>query len=502
MISIKSVDSMIIVGGGTSAWLCAAYMSHNHPHMNITIVDKEVGTPVGVGEGTLLSFDKVMGNCGFDIQDWFPKIDAAAKAGILFPGWGKDQTDVWHPFKFQGTQHLDISLLDCWASHQELDIKKHGLTFYENAVGKNLVDITELDAHAFHIDAGKLVTYIQEKLTGRRRVIIIKSDVIDVSRDSDTHEVVELTLKNGQQLSADLYVDCTGFKAILDHEPDKVDLSGRLFCDTAIAAHVPYEDIDTELRPYVISEQVEHGWVWNIPVQTRIGSGLVFNRTQTSIEEAKDFFVEYWDNRISKDNLKVLDWTPFYKNNIWNKNVVSIGLSAGFIEPLESTGVALIIVGIEQLSFAIDSRSYTSTHTECYNLIMKGYFEDSIDFVSMHYANPTREGKLWDWVRNTFVKSQRQLHYEREMLRTDTTLPIKGYGYMFCGSNWFCWLVQMGYKLGESLSGLTKEQTHKELMRFYNYETSKHTRSISHREYITAIITGKSNFVPKPYKHD
>lgn len=503
MIKIKSVDSMIIVGGGTSAWLCAAYMSHNHPHLNITIVDKEVGNPVGVGEGTLLSFDKVMANCGFSIQDWFPKIDAAAKAGILFPGWGNDQyKDVWHPFKFQGLQHLDMSLFDCWASHQEYDFKKYGLTFYENAVEKNLVDITELDGHAFHIDAGKLVTYIQEKLNNRRRVDIIKSDVVEVLRDSDTHEVTELVLKSGQRLSADLYVDCTGFKAILDHEPDRVDLSGRLFCDTAIAAHVPYKDIDTELRPYVISEQVEHGWVWNIPVQTRIGSGLVFNRTQTSIEEAKDFFVNYWDNRISKDNLKVIDWTPYYKNNIWNKNVVSIGLSAGFIEPLESTGVALIIVGIEQLSFAIDSRSYTTTHADCYNLIMKGYFEDSIDFVSMHYANSTRKGKLWDWVRATFIKSQRQLHYEKEMLRSNTVLPIKGYGYMFCGSNWFCWLIQMGYKLSESLSGLNKEQTHKELMRFYNYETSKHTRSMSHREYIDAMITGKSNFVPKPYKHD
>jgi len=502
MTKINPVDSIVIVGGGTSAWLCAAYMSHNHPFLKVTIVDKEVGTPVGVGEGTLLSFDKVMNNCGFSIQDWFPKIDAAAKAGILFPGWGTDQSDVWHPFRFQSIDQLGLSLFDCWASHQEFDFKKYGLTFYENAVEKNLVDITELDAHAYHIDAGKLVTYIQERLVHRRNVVSIKSDVIEILRDSETHNVVELILKNGQKLSADLYVDCTGFKAILDHESDKVDLSGRLFCDTAIAAHVPYADIDTELRPYVISEQVEHGWVWNIPVQTRIGSGLVFNRTQTSIEEAKDFFVNYWDNRISKDNLKVLDWTPYYKNNIWNKNVVSVGLSAGFIEPLESTGIALIIVGIEQLSFAIDSRSYSDTHVNCYNLIMKGYFEDSIDFVSMHYANPTREGKFWDWVRSTYIKSQRQIHYENQMLRTNVPLPIKGYGYMFGGSNWFCWLVQMGYKLNDSLSVLTKEQSLAELMRFYNYEISKPTRSIPHEEYIRSMITGKSNFIPKPYKHN
>ena len=303
-------------------------------------------------------------------------------------------------------------------------------------------------------------------------------------RDSDSHDITELILKNGQHITADLYVDCTGFKAILNHEPDRVNLEGRLFCDTAIAGHIPYNDIDKELHPYVISEQVEHGWVWNIPVQSRIGSGLVFNRTQTSIEEAKDFFVNYWDNRITKDKLKVIDWTPYYKNNIWEKNVVSIGLSAGFIEPLESTGIALIITGIEQLSQAIASRSYTETQKKCYNVIMKGYFEDSIDFVSMHYAQPTRSGKIWDWVRETFVKSPRQLHYERQMLRTDNnSLPVEGYGYMFCGSNWICWLVQMGYKLHPSgANNLNDEQTLNEMM--WWYEGSKKTQLISHKEFI------------------
>jgi len=303
MYKIKPVDSVTIVGGGTSAWMTAAMLSHKLPHLKITIIDKEHGTPVGVGEGTLLSFDHVMRECGFQPQDWFSAVDATCKAGIIFPGWGENNADVWHPFLFVTLGSVQTSLYDAWSRNQDYDFKRYANGLYESAIEHDMVDITQLNNHAFHIDASKLVLFFQKKLKNRHQITSIKSEVVDVLRDSDTHEVAELVLKNGQRISADLYVDCTGFKAILNHEPDRVNLDGRLFCDTAIAGHVPYQDIDKELHPYVISEQVEHGWVWNIPVQSRIGSGLVFNRTQTSIEEAKDFFVNYWDNRISKDNL-------------------------------------------------------------------------------------------------------------------------------------------------------------------------------------------------------
>jgi len=484
MYKFKSVDSIAIVGGGTSAWMTAAMLSHKHPHLKITVIDKEVGTPVGVGEGTLLSFDHVMRECGFEPRDWFSAVDAASKAGILFPGWGENKSDVWHPFLFVDLAKTNTTIYDLWSRNQDYDFKRYASGLYESAIEHDMIDLSQLNNHAYHIDASKLVLFFQEKLKRRHKITSIKSEVIEVLRDSDTHEVTELILNNGQRISADLYVDCTGFKAILNHEPDRVTLEGRLFCDTAIAGHVPYQDIDKELHPYVISEQVEHGWVWNIPVQSRIGSGLVFNRTLTDIEEAKDFFVNYWDNRITKDSLKVIDWTPYYKNNIWEKNVVSIGLSAGFIEPLESTGVALIIVGIEQLSWAIASRSYSDGQVDYYNTTMKSYFEDCIDFVSMHYENPTREGKLWDWVRETFVKSERQNHYEYQMSRTDNNkLLINGLGYMFCGSNWICWLVQMGYKLSPvNAHGLTDQQTLTEML--WWYESTKKNKWITHKEFI------------------
>lgn len=484
MEKINRVDHVAIVGGGTSAWLCAAMLSHKIPHLRITVIDKEVGNPVGVGEGTLLSFDKVMRNAGFQIQEWFKELDATAKAGILFPGWGKDKEAVWHPFMFAQFPEQQTTLHNHWSKNQEYDFRKYATSYYDVSIDHDMVDITALDGYAFHIDAGKLVTYIQKKLESRFQVRSIKSDVVEVLKNTETHNVEKLILKSGEEISADLYVDCTGFKAILNHKPDRVSLEGRLFCDTAIATRVPYKDIEKERRPYVISEQVEHGWVWNIPVQSRIGSGLVFNRTQTSIEDAKEFLIKYWDNRIGHDDLKVIDWTPYYNKNIWHENVCAIGLSAGFIEPLESTGVALIIAGIEQLAFAIEPRGYTEIHKDYYNLVMAGYFEDAIDFVSMHYELVERDEPFWKWVKETWIKSDRQKHFEEQILKDDRPLPISGFGYMFGASNWICWFMQLGKKMAPAYDGSTKEQAEQQLLKWREFEVGRIKRSIPHSKYI------------------
>ncbi len=487
MQKINKVDSVIIVGGGTSAWLTAAMLSHNIPHLQITVVDKEVGTPVGVGEGTLLSFDNIMKKCGFRVEQWFFEIDATYKSGILFPGWGPNMSDVWHPFMFEEFGMYNTTLLNCWTKNQDLDIKEYGLGLFDVSVNHDKVDPSAGVGYAFHVDASKLVAFIQKELEFRPQVSVIRSEVVTINRRSDNH-VSELVLKNGQVVSADLYVDCTGFKGLLNHNPDRVDLTGRLWCDTAIAGHVPYADKDEEMHPYVISEQVEHGWVWNIPVQSRIGSGLVFNRSCTDIEEAKEFFCKYWDNRITPDKVKVIDWTPYYNRNPWHENVVAIGLSGGFIEPLESTGIALIIAGVEQLNFALEARFYTSQHIDYYNILMANFFEDAIDFVSMHYVNPTRQGKIWDKVRSTFKKSPRMEFYENEITKTDRKLPIKGTGYMFCGSNWMCWLLQLGYPVSPVNDMVPADISRQLILNHYEtVESKRHLRSPTHIEYIESL---------------
>jgi tryptophan halogenase len=480
------VNTITVVGGGTSGWLTAAYLAHNFPEVKITIIDKEVGTPVGVGEGTLLNLKPFLSECGFSVDEWFPAIDATYKSAIMFANWQSAGKDVWHPF-YKGNRPVtgNFGIHDIWTQVQDYDFKKYAMSHYDASVLHNTVDSGTTQEYAYHIDCSKLVAFVKEKI--KNKVRIINSDVVNI--DYTNGNIKDLTLKNGSKIVSDLFIDCTGFKNILKSPNKRVTLEGRLFCNTAIAGHVPYEDRNNELNPYVISEAVDHGWVWNIPVVSRIGSGLVFNRDVTSIDEAKDYFVNYWNNRIKKEDLKVIDWTPFYNEDMWDGNVVRIGLSAGFIEPLESTGVALITAGITQLSNAIHERYYTEENIKFFNLQMKLYFEDSIDFVSMHYAKSDRTSKFWSWVKETWKPSDRMLHYLEQLNDPNIPIPFNGkFNYIFDGANWSIWLIQLGYYVAKRNTGIPDDTSSKILNKNYiKHEKYRHVWSRHHASEIDRL---------------
>lgn len=451
------INKIVIVGGGTAGWLSAAYLSANLHNVDITIIDKRKGTPVGVGEGTLTNFEPFLADCGFEKGDWFNVTDATYKSGILFPNWNNQGHEVWHPF-FKSFRNAipNVSVHDLWTQNQHLDFKRFALSFYECSIDDNVVDFDNLDFYAYHVDCNKLVEFIQQRI--KHRVTYIPQDVVDIEKDNG--KVVKLTLKDEQVIEADLFVDCTGFAGILHDGKEKVDVTGRLFCNTAVAGHVPYKDKESELNPYVISEAVDHGWVWNIPVRTRIGSGLVFDRNITDIDTAKEYFCNYWDNRISPDDLKVIDWTPYYYKEQWLDNVVSVGLSAGFIEPLESTGVSLMMASIAKLCDCISDQTYNQDSKDMFNLQMRIWFEDCIDFVSMHYSGSTRDTEFWKNVRENWTPSVKYNYYKEILANPDYIIPFNGKHHdIFGGSNWSTWMIQMGHTVAERDTGVDKEQS-------------------------------------------
>ena len=269
-----------------------------------------------------------------------------------------------------------------------------------------------------------------------------KSDVEKIIFDGN--EIKKLILKNNEEILADLYIDCTGFKSMLKNKTERMILRDRLICDTAVAGPIMYIDKEKEITPYTRCVAVDEGWIWITPVQSRMGSGFIFNREITDIEKAKDFFVTYWNQRIKKENVKVIDWTPFYDKKIWSENVVSIGLSAGFLEPLESTGLALIMEGICQLSKRIYKNYYNEDDIELYNKTMQMFFENSIDFVNMHYLVSQRKGVFWEQARQ-LKKSKKFLIFEEsiknnkfDMDENNSFNDIDFFG----SDNWYCWLIQ------------------------------------------------------------
>jgi len=474
------VSTITIVGGGTSAWLTAAYLSHNQPHIKITVVDKEVGTPIGVGEATLLSFRPFLEESGMPIEEWFMPMDCAYKSGILFTNWQTPGEDIWHPF-YKGDRDVtdDWGVWDFWSNHQDLDFKKYALAFYDNSIYHNSVHLDEISKYAVHVDCGKVVRYIKNHL--QNKITFINSDVIDVDYEKNVG-VKTITLKDGKKISSDLFIDCTGFKNILRKPDNRVDLQNRLFVNTAVAGHVQYQDRPNELTPYVKCDAVDHGWVWKIPVQSRIGSGMLFNRNITDVETAKKYFTNYWNQRINEKDLKVINWDPFYNEDQWKDNVVNVGLSAGFIEPLESTGIALMTYAIGQINGILNEGYFDKNHVDYFNIQMKILFENCVDFVSMHYANNTRQTEFWQHVRDKFKPSKVMLSYLEDLENPNITIPITSkYNHMFCGPNWSIFLQQLGYPIAKRNIGIPQEESMEYLVKNYiEYEKYRHLQGRHH----------------------
>ena len=224
---MNSINSIAIVGGGTSGWSAAAYITNNLPNCKVTVIDKEISTPIGVGEATILSFKPFMEACGFDYWDWLNNIDATSKAGILYPDWIKEGNKVWHPFNTSATVVDGLRQYEMWTHNRDLEFKRYAITSYDSAVIHNTV---EVDPGAFHIDCIKYVGYIKHRIQNRF-IDHIPSSVKEVIRDGK--KVTGLILENDQQIKADLYIDCTGFLNLLTESPVKNNLYGRLFCNTA-----------------------------------------------------------------------------------------------------------------------------------------------------------------------------------------------------------------------------------------------------------------------------
>ena len=378
---------------------------------------------------------------GFKVEDWMNRIDATFKAGILFPGWGREDKIIWHPFGFTSVGDKKVPLYDIWTNYQDKYDIKDISPLYQSAMN-NCIEIDYIaDTYAYQIDCGKLVKFLHDNC--KRICNYIQSDVKTVVKIED--DIEKIILEDGSEITGDLFIDCTGWNQLLIGGDDNIDLSDRLFIDSALAARVKYEDPKTEMHPYTDCQAMEHGWRWRIPTRSRIGTGYCFNRTITDPDTVAQAFSEHWNGRIKPDEMRLLDCKTQYTEKFWKGNAVAIGLSAGFIEPLESTGLALMIRGCEYLEEAIYGCIYNPIYAaDMYNTRMKASFETAVDYVNMHYSYCERKGKFWDYVRLAHEKSGMQKIFEGQISNPNTGV-FQGdtQSSFFGGTNWQAWLLQL-----------------------------------------------------------
>lgn len=394
----QSVKSVTIVGAGSAGWLTALVLDTYCPSLKIRLVRPRKGSPIGVGESTQADFLRVLSAGRIDIAAFYEACDATMKCGIFYADWNAVGEHYWHPFSglalsasYTAAHHYQQLILENTSQYRHADYYAAVHTSYETCVRRR--QVAPESAVALHVDAHKITEYLERALSD---VEVLEPDDVDVQAADG--RITGIALDGNRTVSGDLYVDCTGFARALfgrvgtpEVMPYEANVNG------VVTAQIPYADFDGEITPYTHAHAHAHGWTWSIPLKSRIGSGYVYHRDFCSADEAERNFREYWGvERMRAVPTRHISFDSVTLRNPWVSNVVAIGLSAGFVEPLEATGLNWIITSADLLAQSLGARYFDADTAAKYNANMLGYIYDVHDFIDAHYKlSARRDTEYW-----------------------------------------------------------------------------------------------------------
>jgi tryptophan 7-halogenase len=405
------VRNIVIVGGGTAGWMTAAALAFKLAarDVNITLIESaEIGT-VGVGEATLPHIRFFNEKMGIPEAELMARTQATFKLGIEFVNWGRLGDAYIHPFGDYGEPQHDIDFHHLW-TRARLNGDETPLCAYSYPVSvakagrfrmpeENPASIFSTFGYAFQFDAGLYATFLSE-LSQKRGVKRVEGKITESHIHGETGNVEAVTLENGTRIEGDLFVDCSGFRGLLIEQALATgydDWSHYLPCNRALAVPCPIKD---PVGPYTRATARTAGWQWRIPLQHRIGNGHVYCSDYISDDEACSILLDNLEAPPAMDP-KQLYFKTGRRKKLWNRNVVAIGLSGGFLEPLESTSIHLIQQGITYLADLFPDADSMVADSDEYNRMMELEFERIRDFLVLHYvANQRDDTPFWRDMRN------------------------------------------------------------------------------------------------------
>ena len=435
---------VVIVGGGTSGWMTAAALAQVlRGKYNIRVVESdEIGT-IGVGEATIPMIALFNAMLQIDENEFMRETQASFKLGIEFVNWGRLGDRYVHGFGPIGQENWTVDFHQYWLKQYLAGKAPELEKFSINAVAcqNNKFMRPRMDMpksplshirYAFHFDATLYARYLRKYATARG-VERIEGRITSVQqREADDH-VTSVTLQSGQVVAGDLFIDCSGFRALLIEGALKTgyeDWSHWLPCDRAVA--VPCES-SPALTPYTRATARQAGWQWRIPLQHRIGNGHVFSSKFMSEDEATAILMGNLDGAPLAEP-RPLRFQTGRRKKAWNKNVVSIGLASGFLEPLESTSIHLVQMGIAHLLTYFPAAGFDEVVTDQFNRIMQQEFEWVRDFIVLHYkATERTDTPFWNYCREMEIPPP--LQARMNLFRTDGRVFREGEE-LFAKTSW------------------------------------------------------------------
>lgn len=395
----KPIRKVVIAGGGTAGWVAAAALSHQfHGIVDVTLVESDEIATVGVGESTvppIRTFNRLL---QIDEQEFMRATAATFKLGIQFQNWRKQGETYIHPFGMTGQSTWACEFHHFWLHSLARGMQSQfGAYCLEHQAAEQerfaLATNTNVN-YAYHLDAGIYARFLR-KFSERFGAKRVEGKIKRVRQHPESGYVDALELESGTVVEGDLFIDCTGFRGLLIEQALQTgyeDWNQWLLCDTAVALQTKAV---TPAHPYTRAAAHEAGWRWRIPLQHRVGDGFVFCSRYLTNEKATERLLQEVEGPPIIDP-KIIKFRTGRRRQSWNKNVVALGLASGFIEPLESTSIHMIMTGVVRLIHLFPFAGESPEIRARYNEETQREIERIRDFVVMHYhLNERDDTDFW-----------------------------------------------------------------------------------------------------------
>ena len=434
----RAVRKIVIVGGGTAGWMTAAPLAQllrraglqQQPCEIVLVESADIGT-IGVGEATLPTIRQYNQSLGIDEADFIRKTQASFKLGIEFKDWGHLGNRFFHGFGDFGppienrSPHLhwlrlnqggDMPPYEDWSTPS---VMARQMRFTPPLGGPP--SPANAFAYAYHFDANLYAAYLRE-IALAHGALRIEGTIVDVELRPEDGFVTAVKLADGRRIDGDLFIDCSGLRALLIEgvmEAGFDDWSAMLPCNSALA--VPCASVEP-LTPFTTSTAKTSGWTWRIPLQHRTGNGHVYCSGFTSDDEAARLLLEGLDGQ-ALDTPRAIRFTTGRRRKSWIKNVVAIGLSSGFLEPLESTSIHMILDNIGRLIHFFPDRDCRLELAEEFNRKSQLQYEAARDFIVLHYKLTRRDDSEF-WLYCASMPIPDSLQHQIELFRSSARVSL------------------------------------------------------------------------------
>ena len=481
----NGVSRVVIVGGGSAGWLSAGVIAAEHridaravqPFELLLIESPDVPT-IGVGEGTWPSMRATLQRIGLSETDFIRECDASFKQGTWFRDWHSGNGDTYsHPFSVP-TGYADINLVPHWLALTEAPRFANAVTpqaaLFADCLAPKQITTPEyafVVNYAYHLDAGKFAELLRRHCTEELGVEHVRANVSQIN-SAENGDIRSVTTDRAGEIAGDLFIDCTGTKSLLIGEHFEVPFLSRqayLFNDTALAAQVPYAHEDQPIQSCTHSTAQTAGWIWDIGLPTRRGTGHVYSSAHISEDEATAQLLAYI-KEIAGDEAaagvvpRKIRFEPGHRREFWHRNCVAVGMSSGFIEPLEASALVMVELAAGMIADQLPpTRELMDIVAKRYNRKFLRHWNQIIEFLKLHYVLSARNDSPY-WQDNRAAESVPEELGERLSLwryrspwhqdaeAVDDLFPTASYQYVLYG---------MGFRTAPRHAGGRRQDQHR-----------------------------------------